>query len=63
MPTSDKWFQHKLTDTTSISDIADLSVHDQLTSLVLRYIIPASCILTNASDTALHSFCYKEKNN
>lgn len=40
---------------TSISEMADLSVHDQLTNLLLLYINPMLYILTNASLTALHN--------
>ena len=42
---------------TSMSEMAELRVHDQLTRRTLRYISLRSCSRTNASFTARDSFC------
>ena len=41
---------------TSISEMAEFRVQDQLTSLFALYITPISCILINASFTAFTHF-------
>ena len=41
---------------TSIFDMADFNRQDQFTNRLLRYIIPRSCNLMNASFTALDNF-------
>lgn len=47
-----EWLELERTSLTSMSEMADLKAHDQLTSWRLRYSSPAWCSRTKASVTA-----------